>query len=560
VVIDLIIENGLVIDGSGQPEQRRDILISGDRVVDIVESPPHIPAKDRLDATGQIVAPGFIDIHTHLDAQVFWDPFCTPSCFYGITSVVAGNCGFSTAPLRADDDGYIRRMLAEVEAIPVESLEEGANWQGRDFSEFLAQVEEANPALNIGFLAGHSALRRMVLGNDHANPRPSDDAIDAMRDALEDALRAGAIGFSSSWNSIHVDGEGAPVPSRFSTREEVLSLCETLSRAPGSQLEFIPTVGNFEDHHIELMIQMSLTANAPLNWNVLIPKRREIVERQLEASTRADAEGACIKALTYPGATVLRASSKSVFFRTLPGWNALFEMPATEAGRRLRDQSFRDGLRTGVLTQQPHILSILEGFVVADTHSEETSCFSGISLESVGSEVGGDALDGLFHVWEADDLKTGFCPEPMANSERSWEIRLETLTDPRVLVGASDAGAHLDALSTFDYPATLLELVRTRSVLSLPLAIEKLTKVPADFYGLKKRGTLEVGNFADVVIFDPAVVEPGLLGWRDDLPGGAGRIFKKPLGIHHVIVNGTPVVSGGELTGRRPGMLLRRVG
>ncbi len=317
-MFDLTVEDGLFLDGTGSPAEHRDVAITDGRIVEIGEPGRLGPTRRRIDAGGKVVAPGFVDVHTHYDAQVLWDPYLSPSSLHGVTTVIGGNCGFSIAPLSDHDDGYMLRMLAEVEAIPAEALLEGAGWDWRSFGDYLDAVEAARPALNFGVMAGHSALRRAVLGARHTEPDPGPSAISAMRALLRDALSAGALGFSSSWNSLHLDGEGEPVPSRFSLAPELVALAGEVAAFPGTQLEFIPTVGAFSDEHIETMIAMSLAAGRTLNWNVLIPVDPDVSRKQLEVSDLAAARGAAIVALTYPGPTAIRARASELVLPISP--------------------------------------------------------------------------------------------------------------------------------------------------------------------------------------------------------------------------------------------------
>ena len=496
-------------------------------------------------------------MHTHYDAQVLWDPYLSPSSLHGVTTVIGGNCGFSIAPLGDHDDGYMLRMLAEVEAIPAEALEAGAGWDWRSFGEYLDAVEAARPALNFGVMAGHSALRRAVLGDRHTEPDPGPAAISAMRALLREALAAGALGFSSSWNSLHTDGEGEPVPSRFSLAAELVALAGEVSAYPGTQIEFIPTVGAFSDEHIETMIAMSLASGRTLNWNVLIPENPDVARQQLAVSDLAATRGASIVALTYPGPTAVRASRRSSLFRSVPGWAELLDLPTKDAVEELRSPEVRGRLRRSAQESGSALAAVVAALVVADTHSAASSSSAGRRLGEIAGEGPGDAFDALFDIWIADELRTGFQPEPIANSAASWAVRLESLHDPRVIIGASDAGAHVEMLSTFDYAPVLLALTRQSGTLTLPEAVHKLTDIPARLYGLEGRGRLVEGAWADLVVFDPETVGPGAPGWRDDLPGGAGRIYNEPTGIDHVVVNGTEVTGPSGLTGERSGKLLR---
>ena len=291
-------------------------------------------------------------------------------------------------------------------------------------------------------MVGHSALRRSVLGQRHAEENPGPAALAQMRIQLEDALRAGALGFSSSWNSIHLDGEGQPVPSRFAPAAELLELCGVLADFPGSQIEFIPTVGRFEDHHVELMISMALAAKAPLNWNVLIPEDRGVVEDQLRVSDMAAQQGAQIFALTYPGPTALRVSSETRLFQGIDGWAALIDLGPAPAVAALRDPAVRAQLRQEAERTSP-LPKVLGRLIVADAHSEPTQQFVGMSVNEIAEQLHEDPFEVLFMLWIADGLRTGFIAKPMANSQTSWQIRRENWSDPRVLIGASDAGAHV---------------------------------------------------------------------------------------------------------------------
>ncbi len=556
-MFDLTVEDGLFLDGTGSAAVRRDVAITDGLIVEIAEPGQLGPTRRRIDAGGKVVTPGFVDVHTHYDAQVLWDPYLSPSSLHGVTTVIGGNCGFSIAPLSDHDDGYMLRMLAEVEAIPAEALLEGAGWDWRSFGDYLDAVEAAKPALNFGVMAGHSALRRAVLGARHTEPDPGPSAISAMRALLRDALSAGALGFSSSWNSLHLDGEGEPVPSRFSLAPELVALAAEVAAFPGTQLEFIPTVGAFSDEHIETMIAMSLAARRTLNWNVLIPVDPEVSRKQLEVSDIAAVRGATIVALTYPGPTAIRLARRSPFFRSIPGWAELLDLPLADALAQLRDPGARDRLRRSAGESGSPLAAGVADLVVADTHSAASASAAGRRLGDIAASGPGDAFDALFDLWIDDDLQTGFQPEPIANNAASWKVRLESLHDPRVIIGASDAGAHVEILSTFDYAVVLLALAREQDTLTLPEAVQKLTDIPARLYGLQGRGRLVEGAWADLVVFDPDTVGPGAPGWRNDLPGGAGRIYNEPKGIDHVIVNGTEIVGPSGLTGERSGKLLR---
>jgi N-acyl-D-aspartate/D-glutamate deacylase len=556
-MLDVLIEGATVVDGTGQGAVVASVGIEAGRlrVGDAVRG---ALAGQHVDGAGLVLCPGFVDVHTHFDAQVFWDPFLTPSSLHGVTTVVAGNCGFSIAPLDEVDADYMMRLLARVEGIPLAALREGVPWNWHTFGEYLSAVAAAQPAVNFGAMVGHSALRRNVLGADSGTQRVSAASLDRLRRALRHALEAGAMGFSSSWGGAHFDGNGDPVPSRNADATELIALCEELAAFPGTQVEFIPTMHPFSQAHIELMTDMSVAARAPLNWNVLITLDAEECEGKLSASDHAAANGGRVVALSYPGPMRARVSLLSSAFDAIPGWSETMALPPDEIVRQLNDPVERERLRDLAAQGESATLGLtrFENLRVLDTYTDDTRAMEGRLLGDLARERGGEPFDVLCDLATAD-IRTGFNRAPIGDDAASWELRLQSWKDPRVIMGASDAGAHIDMLSTFDYPVALLAMARERDALSLPEVIRSLTDVPATLYGMKEMGRIEDGFRADILLFDPETVAPGRVSWREDLPGGAGRLFSEPEGVEHVFVNGTEIASGGTLTGERPGRVLR---
>ena len=557
-MLDVLIEGAAVADGLGHPMEVGPVGMVDGRLR-VGPDLAGTAARRRIDGTGLVLSPGFVDVHTHFDAQVFWDPFLTPSCLHGVTTVVAGNCGFSIAPLTPEGAEYMLRLLARVEGIPQTALEQGVPWDWRSFGDYLEAVQRARPALNFGAMAGHSAFRREAMGDDCHDEVPSPEAMAQMRRSLHEALRAGAMGFSSSWGDAHFDGDGQPVPSRSSRPEELVGMCEELADFPGTQVEFIPTLGLFGDVHLEVMAAMSRAAHSPLNWNVLFTTDEETCRNKMAASDYARERGARVMALSYPGPLKARISFMSSIFDAIPGWSETLSLGPDELVTRLADPAARNRLRemaeahgrgrTGGLTDFGELR-------VLDAYTPETRAYEGRTLRELAQEEDKDAFDLLCELAVAD-LRTGFGRTPMGDDPTAWDLRLESWKDPRVVLGASDAGAHVDILSTFDYPVAVLASARDRGAMDLVEVVRLLTHVPASLYGFDEIGRIEEGCRADVVLFDPATVGAGRVTWRDDLPGGAGRLYGEPTGIEHVFVNGTEVVEGGGITGERPGRLLR---
>jgi N-acyl-D-aspartate/D-glutamate deacylase len=559
-MLDVLISGGTVLDGTGGPGVAADVGVSAGRIVFVQTRPTRDRSATRtIDGTGLAVAPGFVDVHTHYDAQIFWDPACTPSSLHGVTTVLGGNCGFSIAPLM-DESDYLMRLLSRVEGIPLDALAAGVPWSWQSFGDYLAAIESRRTVVNFGALAGHSALRRAVLGPRSGTPEVSPRELEAMRTLLRQSLSAGAIGFSSSWAATHVDGDGNPVPSRAASPDELVGLCAELAPFQGTQVEFIATNGPFDDSHIELMTQMALAAASPLNWNILIPRDRSTTERKLSASDFARQHGAHVVGLTYPDVIRSRVSFLSSAFDSVPDWAPTMALAPPEKLAALADPQVRATLRAGAASASESGLPPARygTLTVGETYSEANRGYKGRTIAEIAADAGRDPLDVLCDIVIADELRTGFIPEPPAADAAAWELRRQTWSDPRVVIGASDGGAHLDMLTTFDYPVRYLALSRQHGALPVSAVVRQITDVPARLYGLRDRGRLRPGYWADIVVFDPETVDAGPVEWRNDLPAGAGRLYSEPVGIANVIVNGTEIVGDGRLTGARPGHVLRR--
>ncbi|MEO8694198.1 MAG: amidohydrolase family protein [Acidimicrobiales bacterium] len=560
-MFDLAVTGGLVVDGTGAPGRRADIGVRDGRIVSIA-APGALgePARDTIDADGLVVAPGFVDIHTHLDAQVFWDPWLTPTSLHGITTVVGGNCGFSIAPLTDADGDYVMRMLARVEGMPLESLRTGVPWGWSSTGEYLDAVDRARPALNMAFMAGHSTMRRVVMGDAAAHDRATPAQIEQMQQLLRNAFTGGAIGFSSSWTASHVDGDGNPVPSRCADQDEILALCAVASEFEGTQVEFIPCgFPDFQDSHRDLMTKMSQVAARPVNWNVFLVQSRELTDERLAMSDYAAQHGARLVGLAYPGLIAGRYTFVSSAFDSIPNWSEVMALPPDAKLRALVDPAVRDRLRAGIQSPQGQRreIALIDRHTVVQGFSPASKAIEGRRLGEVAAERGVDSLDLLLDLMVADELRTGMAPRAVGDDPSLWPVREQLWADPRVMIGASDAGAHLDMLSTFDYAATYLELTRDRSEIPLETAVQRLTDAPARFYGLRERGRLAEGWWADLCIFDAAAVAQGKVNWRADLPGGFSRLYSEPPGIEHVVVNGEEIARHGKPLEARPGRVLR---
>jgi len=562
-VLDEIIRGGTVFDGTGAPGVVADVGIRDGRVVavgDITED-----ARVVTDATGMYVTPGFIDPHTHYDAQLLWDPAATPSTLHGVTSVVNGNCGFTLAPLRAGDADYLRRMMAQVEGMPLPALEQGVDWNWETFEEYLGRLE-GNLGVNAGFMVGHCAIRRYVMGTDATAREATDDEVAAMRAELATALDAGGLGFSFTWSTSHSDGDGNPVASRWATAEELTALCAETGEHPGTTLEGIVPgcLDQFDDSEIELLGTLSAAANRPMNWNVLTvdSKVPERIPRQLQASDRASELGGRVVALTMPIQVPMNMSLGSFCgLWLLPGWRDVLNQPHDKRMADLADPAVRTRMADAAAAPDVGVLSRLAdwpSYRIGDTFSDANTGLKGRTVADIAAERNATPFDTLVDICMADDLRTVLWPNPPDDDDESWRLRAELWDDPRAMIGGSDAGAHLDRMCGAPYPTVWLnDCLHGRKLTSVANAVRMMTSVPANLFGLTGRGVLTDGAVADVVVFDPDEVASEEAELVTDLPGGSARLTAASKGVRRVLVNGVAVVDNGELTGATPGVVLR---
>jgi N-acyl-D-aspartate/D-glutamate deacylase len=561
-MLDLAIKGGTVVDGSGRPGVRADVGIKDGRVVRIGEVTDD--SASTIDAVGKIVAPGFIDIHTHYDAQAFWDANLSPSPLHGVTTVIGGNCGFTIAPLEMEHGEYLMKMLSRVEGMPLRSLQEGVPWgTWRTFGEWLDCLE-GKLAVNAGFMVGHSALRRNVMGERSIGNHANDDELSAMRRMLAESLEAGGLGFTSSWATSHNDAQGDPVPSRHASRDEMIALAAVCRDFDGTQLEFIPTVGRFEQHHIELLTEMSLAAMRAINWNLiavnLSPKQMDTMNNRLSATDYARARGAEVLALTVPCAVQSRLCLESGFtFDMLNGWAKPMALPVDDKMAMLADPTSRRELDEMAQGPSPmRGLAKWERYTIGEVFSAENADYAGRSIGEIAEAEGRATFDVLCEIALADRLRTGLYQPVIGDDRETWEKRVEVWRDSRTVVGGTDAGAHLDLLATFNATTAMLgRACRELKLLPWEEAIQLISDAPARLYGLHERGRLQEGWHADVVVLDPETVGARPIEIREDLPGGAWRLYGEADGIDHVIVNGTEICRNGEFTGAKPGGIMR---
>ena len=562
-MLDLLLKGGLVVDGTGSPAKLSDIGILDGRIVAIGEIDES--AAEVIDASDLVVTPGFVDPHTHYDAQLFWDPAAASSSKHGVTSVMAGNCGFTLAPIAAKDADYTRRMMAKVEGMPLAALESGVPWNWSTFGEYLDRLD-GNIGVNAGFLVGHCALRRNVMGDEAVGNEASPSQLAEMISKLNDSIKAGGMGFSTTLSFTHSDGDGEPVASRWASRDEILALCRAVSAHEGTTLEYVTDgcLRGFSDDEIDLMTEMSLAARRPLNWNVLTidSAEPERYREQLSALEHAASRGGRSVALTMPILVEMNMSfgTYCALFM-LPDWSEVMSLPVPQRIEKLRDPQVRAHLLARSQSSDAGVFSRLADwgrYQIGDVYTPENLVFKGRQVSEIAAERGESDFDTLLDIVIADDLRTILWPLPTDDDRASWELRAEAWERDDVLLGGSDAGAHLDRMCGASYTTKFIgDCLRGKKLVSLERSVQMLTQEPAELFGLRDRGVIAEGNWADLVIFDPATIDAGDASLVEDLPGGTGRLNAESIGVKRVIVNGRTVVIDDELTGDLPGVVLR---
>ncbi len=551
---DLLIRGGTLVDGTGAPARRGDLAVSNGRIAAL--GAVQGGAARTLDASGCIVSPGFVDIHTHYDAQIFWDRMVTISPSHGVTSVVMGNCGFGIAPTRAEHRELIMRTLENVEGMSFETLKAGVglDWPFESFPEYLEAIEARGTAINVGALLGHTPLRLYVMGEEATEREATEDEISQMERIVADGLRAGALGFATSKSATHVGYGGRPVPSRAASLAEIERLAATLGEVGHGLMQATIGRGFFTPEFAEI----ARKTGRPVSWTALLAGALgpDGHRKVLEDSLSLQRQGVAV----YPQVACRPLNFEFQFSAPFPYESMEIFRPVSAADRDGKKRIYADpafraafrerGKRSGIAGRwQDTVISACP----QDPSLDERN------VAQLAEERGVHPVDLVLDMALASDLAARFRIAVMNTDETAVA---ELLAHPAVVLGLSDAGAHASQLCDACFSTHLLShWVREKQVLSLEQGVRLLTSRSAEVFGLHDRGRLEVGLAADVAVFDPDTVGCSPLRRVHDLPGGQDRLVADATGIRAVVVNGTILREDGrealDPTGALPGQLLR---
>ncbi len=555
---DLLVRGGRVVDGTGRPARTADVAVRGGRIAGVGRVDG--PARRVIDADGLVVAPGFIDVHTHYDAQLFWDPLATPASWHGVTTVITGNCGFTLTPAKPGDVGWLAQMLSRVEGMSPEALAAGLPWRGGGFGDYWGALD-GRIAVNAGSYVGHSAVRRFVMGDDASVRAARPDEIAAMRELVRTAMREGALGFSSSQLDIHVAHDGREVPSNHATPEELVALASVLAEFDAGAVEFIGRsfVTGYDERDRELVRAMARSSGKPVEIHTLTPLPAAPTGwlEALEFARAAQADGLRIHPMFATNKLGAHFALDSTFlFDEVPSFRAALTLPPGERERALGDPAVRERMRRDLANPDGRAFVFAwEIVVVESVRRPAHAAWVGRTVADLAAERGQDPLDCFLDLALTDDLATSFVVEAPPGS--GIEFIVETLLrEPFVMAGSSDGGAHLLSFTGADYTTRLLtEWVP--GALTLEAAVARLTGMPAAVHGLDDRGVVRAGAAADLVLFDPTRLGVGPTRLAADFPAGGKRYVVDAQGYVALVVNGAVVAEHGEPTGARSGQVVR---
>ncbi|MCE2391562.1 MAG: amidohydrolase family protein [Proteobacteria bacterium] len=557
---DLVIRGAKVVDGTGLPAYRADVGIRGERIARIgriQEDEGRV-----IDGEGLVLAPGFIDVHTHYDVQLDWDPAASPASWHGVTTVLAGNCGFTLAPSRPEDVDWLAGMLSRVEGMSREALKQGLRFSGGGFADYWERFE-GRLGVNVGSYVGHSAVRRYVMGDEASEREATPEEIEAMRELVRQGMREGAIGFSTSQVELHVGEDGREVPSNHASADEIVALCSVLAEFDHGAIEFISRTftAGYDEADRELIRRMYEVSGRPVELGPLAPnsdtphgwqKAIEFVEQAGGAGARLHPQF-----MTNRSGFYLKLSDTFVFDELLT-WREVLCLEGEERLAALRDPAVRDRLREEWESPEPGAISLnWEDLVIEAVSDPALQERVGRTLGELARERGAHLMDVFLDICLEDDLDTWWT---LRQNQRSADyvnhITEQGIAHPLVMSGSSDGGAHLATFVGADFTTRLLT-DWVPHALSLEQAIYRLTGMPATVHGLRDRGFIREGAYADLVLFDPERLAVGDVHLLRDFPADSARFVVDAEGYVATVVNGQVCMDNGKYTGATSGHVIR---
>jgi N-acyl-D-amino-acid deacylase len=560
---DILIKGGTVVDGTGAPAQQADVGIVGDRITAIGDLEG--TAKRTIDANGRLVTPGFVDIHSHLDAQVAWDAACSSSCWHGVTSVVVGNCGVTFAPVKSGDHELLAKLMESVEDIPAQSIMSGLDWNWESYGQYYDALDAMPKGINLGGMVGHCAVRFYAMGersiDSDAEPTPAE--LKVMVAAVDEAMAAGALGFSTSRILGHKVPDGRPVPGTFASPDELLALAEPMGRRNRGVFEVVPRfeTDKGEDWlkaqaELDWMSDVSHATGRPVTFAFFqFPHLPDQYRAVMQFTADHNAAGANIRPQsTARGIGVLfGAHIRSPFDRN-PAWKAMRGMTVPEKLAAYADPAQRAELIAQADANGPTADELNRHYLL-DGPDPDYRPDPAKSLPAIASARG----VGLAEAYLDLMIESGgeaFINHPLLNPD--FEAVEEMLLDPMVVLGLADSGAHVGQIMDASQPTWFLtHWVRDRGVFGIEDAIRRLTSDTAELFSIEDRGVLAPGAYADVNVIDLDGMRLAMPEYVHDFPGGAGRLIQKAEGYDYTIVNGEVFMESGEHTGALSGSLLR---
>ena len=546
----LAIRNGLVVDGTGAAPERRDVFVRDGKIASGVDSP-----ERTIDASGRVVSPGFIDIHTHFDPQLCWDGLATPSLEHGVTTVVIGNCSLSLAPVKPEGTAKLISMFQVIEDIKKPTFDAAVPWCWETFPEYLDFIR-GKLGVNVGALIGHSAVRAYVMGAASQERAATTQEIDAMCAIVEDAMAAGALGMSSSY--LDMDEKMRPVPSRYAEIDEKLALAKAMSASGRGVWQVVPYIVDPAQllDNIRELGDISLAAGIPCSLQPVLGSGGRALDDQIQALTEQHERGARVYGQTMPRTfdMNMRLSETSMLLFGYPTWKSIMDLPASERAAEFGDPAKRQALVEEMVPRENSIFGI--GHMrVGDVKSGENEQYQGRTITEIAETEGKQIGEVVLDLSLRDDLDTEFKLEGVVNADQEAVARL--IDSPLCHFGASDAGAHITQFcGTGDTTYLLSHFVRESGTMTLERGVHRMTGEVARDWGILDRGTLEEGQAADIVIFDADRVAITKEEFVDDFPGEARRYVRRAEGFDRVLVNGEEVYGTEGYTSARPGKIV----